>query len=134
MITSLYAGLLGLIFLYLSILVIKVRVKEETALGSGSSRILEQRIRAHGNFAEYTPIILILLFALETANVNNLIIHSFGVLYVTGRLSHLYSIVFVEKYEGEKLTTTIKYRQIGMVCTFLSLITLSIANIITFLI
>lgn len=130
MIVSLYAGLLVFLFLYLSVLVIKARIKEKTALGSGNSRFLEQRIRAHANFAEYTPIILILLFLAESQNVSSYIIHLVGILYLTGRVSHAYSLIFAEKYEGEKLLTPLKYRQCGMICTFLSLIIGATANII----
>ena len=129
MIVSLYASLLAFLFLYLSVMVIKARVKEQTALGSGKSRFLEQRIRAHANFAEYTPIILILLFLAESQNVPFYVIHFIGILYLAGRISHAYSLIFAEEYDGEKMTTTLKYRQFGMVCTFFSLVSGAVANI-----
>ena len=132
MAVSIYASILSLIFIYLSVLVIKGRRKEKTALGSGNFRILEQRIRAHGNFAEYTPIFLILLFITETQEMSPILVHGFGSLYLIGRISHIYGVVFYEKYEGEKLITTTKYRAIGMVCTFASIGLLAITNLASY--
>ncbi len=108
-------------------------MKEQTALGSGGSRMLEQRIRAHGNFAEYTPIFLILLFISNVQGFPPLMIHAFGTIYIIARTSHIYAVVFYEKYDGEKLLTTTKYRVIGMVFTLLSITLLALINIITYI-
>lgn len=130
MVGSLYAGLLALLFLYLSVMVIKARIKEQKALGINGSKFLEKHIRAHANFAEYTPIILILLFLAESQEAPFYFIHFIGILYLLGRISHAYSLIFAEKYEGDKITTTLKYRQFGMVCTFVSLLSSAVANVI----
>ncbi|MDA0781820.1 MAG: MAPEG family protein [Rickettsiales bacterium] len=132
MVTSLYAGLLAFLLLSLSIIVIKGRRQEQTALGSGGSRMLEQRIRAQANLAEYTPIVLILLFAAETQGVSIYLIHLIGLLFFTGRVVHAYALISFEKYDGNKLITSTKYRKIGMVCTFLSLAILASTNIIAY--
>lgn len=132
MVTSLYAGLLAFLFLYLSVMVIKGRRKENTALGSGSSRMLEQRIRAQGNLSEYAPITLLLLFMAESQAVSIYLIHIIGLMFFIGRIVHAYAITTFEKYDGEKLITSTKYRKIGMVCTFLSLATLASVNIIVY--
>lgn len=58
-------GLLGLIFMALSANVSRQRWKTSVSLGAGDGskqhRILHQAIRAQANFAEYVPLILILL-------------------------------------------------------------------------
>lgn len=59
MIISLYAFLLTLFYIYIAILVIKTRYQSKVALGYGTSKNLEQRIRAHSNFCEYVPLMLI---------------------------------------------------------------------------
>ncbi len=94
--------------------------------------MLEQRIRAQANLAEYTPIVLILLFAAETQGISIYLIHLIGLLFFTGRVVHAYALISFEKYDGNELITSTKYRKIGMVCTFLSLAILASANIIAY--
>ena len=133
MIVSFYASLLAIVFVYLSFLVIKARVTEKVALGSGGSKLLEQRIRAHANFTEYTPFVLLLLFTAEYQEVASYAIHLLGMLFLTGRISHLYGLVFHEKYENNDLRTSLKYRQIGMVCTFTTLSLCALIHVTLFL-
>ncbi|GGI67523.1 glutathione S-transferase [Polymorphobacter multimanifer] len=59
------AGLCGLIFMWLSIRVVAVRRSAKVSLGDGGDLLLLGRIRAHANFAEYVPIILLLMLAIE---------------------------------------------------------------------
>ena len=69
MITALYASLLALWFAFLSMRVIALRGNPMFAfliLGASPDNMLERAVRAHGNLAEYTPIMLILLYLLET--------------------------------------------------------------------
>ncbi len=51
-IVPVYAGLLGLFFVYLSIRVIRTRRHEQVALGDGDSPRLRRAMRVHANFAE----------------------------------------------------------------------------------
>jgi len=133
MIVSLYASLLAIIYIYLSVLVIKGRGIAKVALGSGSSKLLEQRIRAHANFSEYTPFVLLLLFMAEYQGTSVYIIHLLGVLFLTGRISHLYGVAFHEQYENDSLKTSLKYRQVGMVCTFITISLCALINLALFL-
>lgn len=133
MVVSLYASILTLIYIFLSALVIKGRRKEKTALGSGGSKMLEQRIRAHANFAEYTPIFLILLFLAETQNASTYIIHGVASIFTIGRILHIYALVMSEKYDGDKLLKAPTYRVNAMVCTFTAIIICAKLNIIAYL-
>src|SRR5690606_35232509 len=60
-ITLAFASLNALIFIFLSILVVRGRFKERVSVGAGGKTSLELKIRAHGNFAEYVPLALFLL-------------------------------------------------------------------------
>ena len=64
-IVPLYAGLLGLLYLFLAANVIRTRRALSVGLGDGGHTILERRIRAHGNCGEYAPIALVLYWATE---------------------------------------------------------------------
>ena len=133
MITSLYAALLGFMFIYLSALVIKGRAQAQVALGIGSSRSLEQRVRAHANFSEYVPFFIMLLYMLENQGIHVFIIHLFGCVFLVGRAFHAYSLVCKEKYDGDKIITSLKYRKIGMFCTFGMLFLVSLLNLWLFI-
>ena len=94
MITALYASLLTLWFVFLSMRVIALRGNPMFAfliLGASPEEMLERAVRAHGNLAEYAPIMLILLYILETlptALVNQATLHVMGGAFLLGRLMH----------------------------------------------
>lgn len=112
-ITLLYAGLLGLWFLILSVRVIGGRRSGQVSLGDGGSESLLRRIRAHGNFAEYVPFILVLMAALENTGVQGWWLHVVGVPLLVGRLLHGYAFSFTEHF--------VVGRVVGMVLTLTAL-------------
>ena len=65
MTTSLYAALLALMFLWLSINVVKGRRQFRVAMGHSDSFDVLRRMRAQANFAEYAPFFLLLLALAE---------------------------------------------------------------------
>ena len=66
-ITLIYAGLLGLLFLLLSFWVVKRRAQFRVMIGEGEAPEMLAAIRAHGNFAEYVPLTLLLMALCELA-------------------------------------------------------------------
>lgn len=118
MIISYYAALLAVLFLFLSVYVIKGRRKFSVAIGTHQQ--LERRIRAHGNFIEYTPFFLILLGMAEYNGLSPMFIHLLALSFCLGRLSHAYGILHAEKMENGRLLH-VHYRVFGMVCTFTTL-------------
>ena len=60
-ITALWAGLLGIVMLYLAGRVVQARSSENVVFGDGGNAILIQRQRVHGNFVEYVPLGVLLL-------------------------------------------------------------------------
>ncbi len=87
-ITPIYAALLTLLYLWLSYRVVQMRGSAKVSLGDGGDRILERRIRAHGNCAENAPIGLILMLMMELSGAPAVAIHGAGLLLLVGRLAH----------------------------------------------
>ena len=92
LIVTFYAGLNGLIALVLAVLVVRLRAKTKTDLGSGGHPALEQAIRAHGNFIEYVPIILLLLLLLELCGTRPIVLHALGGSLTIGRILHAWGL------------------------------------------
>lgn len=88
MVTTLYAGILGLLYIALSAYVIKGRFKHEVSLGDAGNNDMIKRVRAHGNFIEYVPLALVLIILAEFEGTSELIIHGLGIFLVIGRLMH----------------------------------------------
>ena len=124
MVTSLYAGLLGLIYIGLTFFTIKGRFKHGVALGHGGHSDMEKRIRVHANFAEYVPIAIILIFLAEMGNLPAVLIHILGVGLIAGRILHALGLI--------SENTVNKKRQIGMIFTLAVIIVASIASILAY--
>lgn len=88
----LYAAVLGQIYVVLSVLTIRERRATSVSLGNGDSEVLLRRIRAHGNFAEYVPIALILLIGAALMPTPDWFIHACGLSLIVGRLLHACAI------------------------------------------
>lgn len=130
---SIYAALLALLYVGLALYVVKGRWKYLTARGDGGHHELQMRIRAHANLGEYAPIFLILLGLAELNGLSDTLIHICGAVFLMGRLLHPYSILCFEKYEGEKLVTTTRYRFYGMLMTLIPIAIVSVILIIQFI-
>jgi uncharacterized protein len=126
MVTAFYTGLLGLIYIVLSVRVIRCRHKYKIALGDGDNFKLLRKIRAHQNFMEYTPLFLILLAFADLFGLIKEITNAFGVLFVLGRISHAYGISKGEIYKYKVLRGNILFRTFGMIITLTSIGLLSL--------
>ena len=120
--TSCYASILGFLFFYLSLSVIRERKFNKISLGSGKNQFLKQKIRAHANFAEYTPIALILIFLSEMNGADPVLIHGAGICLLLGRILHAYSFSKDEIHGRTRVA--------GMKLTFISIFIGSIANLV----
>ena len=88
LITALYAGLNGLLALFLAIRVSMARAKKKIDLGDGGDQQLLQKIRVHGNNAEYLALILVLLALIEALGAPVLALHVLGIALTLGRVLH----------------------------------------------
>ena len=126
MITSFYAGFAGIIYLALSIYVIRGRFKAEVSLGNGNNKELEKRIRCHANFIEYAPLVLILMALIEYQSQFLVAVHAIGIMLIIGRLLHPIGLM---RKHGASFG-----RSGGMVLTFTALIIASFLNLYLFLV
>lgn len=117
MVFPLYAGLLVFLYIFLTALVIRARLKNRVSLGAGGYEDLERYIRAHGNFVETVPFALILLLTLELQHASIYLIHLLGLMLLIGRIVHPMTIIKAKYSVG-------KGRMIGMILT-LSMILIS---------
>lgn len=124
--TPLYAAILGLVYVCLSILAVKARRRNQVALGDGGKADLQRAIRAHANFIEYTPITLLLLYFYEMLGQPAFIINIIALAFTAGRLIHAYNI--------SRADEKIALRVTGMALTFSSIIVLSVLLIVNFVI
>jgi uncharacterized membrane protein YecN with MAPEG domain len=92
MITGIYAGLCGILLVFLYLRISQRRLTTQIGLGSGGDDDLERRIRAHGNFVESVPIALILLFLFEHSGAGPAYVHAFGTVLVLSRVAHAQGI------------------------------------------
>ncbi len=113
-----YVALSAFVLYKISINVISERRKNKISFGDDGNRTLMRRIRAQGNFIEYTPIFLISLIGIEWIGYEKNIpyyliyVHILGIIFILGRIFHAISL-----YQKK-----ISFRRIGMRITFYSLI------------
>jgi len=110
-ITPFYAGLLALWFLVLSARVVQRRWGGIT-LGDGGDPRMLRLMRGHANFAEYVPLILLLMALLELGHTSKYILHAAGITLLVARLLHGYALSFRDKFQfgrfyGAALTFTV---------------------------
>jgi uncharacterized membrane protein YecN with MAPEG domain len=114
-VTLLYAGALAIWFLVLSIRVVQGRMGPgNPSLGDGGNPQMLRRIRAHANFAEYVPMIVVMMGFLELNGQPKWEIHLLGAMLLVARLAHGYAFSFTDEFPLG--------RTAGAVLTFVSLL------------
>ncbi|WP_119421467.1 MAPEG family protein [Desertibaculum subflavum] len=91
-----YAGILGLVLIGLSLRVIRYRLKHRVGLGDGGEAGLRQAMRMQGNFIEYVPLALILMLCLELMAASAGLLHGLGVALVVARVAHALGIAMTD--------------------------------------
>ena len=87
-ITLTIAGACALLTIWLALRVSHLRRLRKVSIGDGGDERVAIRMRAHSNFAEYTPLFLILLAAVELAVGASMWLWGIAILYVLSRLAH----------------------------------------------
>ena len=88
-------------------------------------RSLERAIRGHDNFAEYTPIMLVLMLIAEQSGASATLLHIWGAMCLVRRLAHGFCFGF--------LTHSMPLRIGGMVLTLSALGSMAIAQLLALL-
>jgi uncharacterized membrane protein YecN with MAPEG domain len=97
-VTPLYAGLLALCLVVLSLRVIDRRRAARVSLGDGGNADLQRAIRGHANFCEYVPFALLLLAILELSRFSIYTLHAIGIALVIARVLHGYALSFTRNF------------------------------------
>ena len=121
-----YAALLAGFYIFLSVRVVRIRRQEKVGIGDANNLRLRRAIRAHGNFAEYVPLTVILTAFVEIQQFAVIIIHALCWILIIGRLIHAYGV----SQEKEDY----RFRVAGMVLTFTTIATSSLLLIGWFLV
>lgn len=87
-ITALYAGLLALLLIVLSVQVSRRRQTSKVGVGHGDDRFLHLAIRTQGNFTEYVPLALLIIALWEFNGLPSWTVHGLGVALTAGRVLH----------------------------------------------
>ncbi len=91
-ITLTIAGAAALLHIWLSLRVSLLRRPLKIAIGDGGNEILARRMRAHANFAENVPIMLILLLVLELVTGGSVWLWAGAILFVLARIAHAFGM------------------------------------------
>jgi len=86
-VTPLYAGLLVLWFVLLSVRVVNIR-RRGISFGDNGDVSVTRVVRAQANFAEYVPLALLLMGFLEVSRFSIYILHALGLTLLIARLVH----------------------------------------------
>jgi uncharacterized protein len=78
----------ALVNIWLMIRCGQARSKGKVSIGDGGDEFLIRRMRAHANFVESTPFVLILIAALEATQGSPTWLWYVGIIFIFGRLAH----------------------------------------------
>lgn len=122
LVTSLYAALLALLFVALSVRTLRLRRALRITIGDAGNPQMLRAMRVHSNFAEYVPLNLIVMFLLEAQGMHSALIHGLGLCLLCGRLSHAYGVS--QPHEE------FRFRVAGMALTFTVLVAAAVILLI----
>lgn len=111
------AAAAAIINIWLSVRCGQVRTSAKISIGDGGNDMLTRRMRAQLNFAENTPLVLVLIAALEISGKGGTWLAPVGGVYMLGRVAHGLGM------DGGALG---KGRMVGTLITMLTLLSLSV--------
>ena len=126
-ITSAYLGILALLYLVLGLQVSRLRRGHRVLFGDGDNIKLRSAIRAHANFAEYVPIIVLMVAMLEMSGMPALRVHLLMGALLVARLLHPLGM-----YVGPRALQFQICRVGGISLTWLVLVAAAIMSLLRF--
>jgi len=109
------AGAAAIVNVWISVRVGGARRSSKVSIGDGGNPALIARMRAHANFVEYTPFVLILIALIEYNIGSPLWLSVVSILYLVGRVAHVLGM------DG-----LARAREIGITITLLTLVGLGL--------
>jgi len=109
-VTVFFIGLFALIQIPLTVMVGYRRVQTGIQFFDGGDQILLRRMRAHGNYTETVPIVLLAMAAAEITSIPHWAVWMGGLSLLVGRVMH--ATILITKGWGNP-------RAVGMILTFL---------------
>jgi uncharacterized protein len=116
-IVPLYASILALLFVVLSVRTLRLRRRLRIAIGDAGNEEMLRAMRVHSNFAEYVPLSLLLIYFVEVSGANLLLVHLLAMCLLTGRISHAFGV--------SQTKENYRFRVFGMTMTFTTLVAAS---------
>jgi uncharacterized protein len=117
-IVPVYASILAIIFVVLSVRTLRMRRKVRVAVGDGGNIQLLRAVRAHANFAEYTPFALLLITFMELKGVSHVLLHAHCAALLVGRCSHAFGVSQIQE--------NFRFRVVGMALTLTTILSSSV--------
>jgi uncharacterized membrane protein YecN with MAPEG domain len=111
------AAAAAILAIWLIIRVGQVRTAEKVSIGDGGNDKLIRRMRAHANYIENTPFVLILIAAIEITGKGEPWLAYVAAVYFLGRIAHAF---------GMEAGDAPKPRFIGTIITLLTLLGLAV--------
>ncbi len=113
-ILPLYAALLALLFVALSVRTLRLRHSLKIGIGDAGNSQMLRAMRVHSNFAEYVPLALVLLFLVEGQGAPAWLVHALGLCLLLDRSAHAYGV--------SQTRENFAFRVAGMAMTFTTLV------------
>jgi len=117
LVTPLFAAIFCLLYVMLSLNVIRHRLTKKISVGSGGDKPTEYAIRMHSNFVEYVPMALILFYFLEVTSLSGGLVFYLASALLVARVMHCCGMANPKQY--------MILRQAGVLITLLVLIVAS---------
>ncbi len=121
-ITPIYAALIALLFLALSLNVIRQRFMGQISVGDGGNKALIKAIRTHSNCVEYAPFTLLLIAMAEIQGAGGVLVNLMSLAILSGRLLHAYGF--------GRTPQIVILRRTGMLLTFAAILVAAVTNLV----
>ncbi len=108
-VTLTIAAAAAVINLWLAFRIVPTRIKGKVLIGDAGDQRLAARMRAHANFAEYGPFVLILFGLIELAGASKDWLWVLGLVFAVARIAHAF---------GMDRTTSNPARAVGALLTW----------------
>ncbi|HEY2190333.1 MAG TPA: MAPEG family protein, partial [Caldimonas sp.] len=114
-----------LLFVVLSVRTLLLRRTLGIAIGDAGNESMLRAMRVHGNFAEYVPLSLLLMYLVEVTGASPLYVHALGFAVIAGRVSHAIGV--------SRLKENYAFRIVGITLTLAPLVAASLRLLRVFL-